>query len=232
MEAELHRSNQELEQFSYIASHDLRQPLRTISGFLKIIETSLGPDLPDDMKPYFRFVIDGVNRMNRMILDLLDYSRVGRDQAITPLDVAEIVKDALLNLEGAIAESGAVVSLAPHFPTVQGRKSDLTRLFQNLIDNAIKYRHPDRALTIEIDWAFTDQDTVIWVKDNGTGIDSKDYDRAFMIFQRLVPKGTDEGTGIGLAVCKKIVERHGGRIWVESAPGQGCTFKMAFPLNP
>ncbi len=226
----LRQTNQELEQFAYVASHDLRQPLRMISSYLGLIRKRLAADLDEDLGAFFGFAMDGAKRMDQLILDLLDYSRTGRrTNPFEPVALSEVLAEAQLFLEVAIAEAGAEVTVAADLPTVSGDRGELVRLFQNLIGNAVKYRAKDRAPKIEVT---CEEDTTEWVlsvQDNGIGIAPEDRERAFGIFQRLVGKDDFEGTGIGLAVCKKIVETHGGRIWIESEPGVGSTFKLALP---
>ena len=230
MESELIRSNAELEQFAYVVSHDLRQPLRMISSYLGLIERQLASTIDAETKTFFEFATGGARRMDRLIVDLLEYSRVGRQKSgLTPLDLNEIVADGVQNLTVAITEANATVHVAEHFPCVKGHRSELVRLFQNLVGNAVKYRFADRPSKVEVGFRPQGREWVLWVRDNGIGIDPKDFDRAFGVFQRLVAGDRYEGTGIGLAVCKKIVERHGGRIWIESEPGKGAAFLFTLP---
>ncbi|MGC2856778.1 PAS domain-containing protein [Novispirillum sp. DQ9] len=233
-EQDLLRSNADLEQFAYVASHDLRQPLRMISSYLTLIERSLGPKVEGDLKDFLDFAVDGARRMDRLIIDLLEYSRIGcmsRPHAPLPLD--EVVGEALRNLTVPIAESAAEVAVESPLPTVAGDHGEMVRLFQNLIGNAIKYADPGRPPRIAVTCA-RDARAGTWtvsVRDNGTGIDPRHFDRIFGVFQRLVTRSEIEGTGIGLAVCRKIAEHHGGRIWVESVPGEGSTFHVLLPDN-
>ncbi|TAN61513.1 MAG: PAS domain S-box protein, partial [Magnetospirillum sp.] len=227
---ELRRSNEELEQFAYVASHDLRQPLRMISGYIGMLQKTLGPGLDDDSRSFFGFAIDGAKRLDRMIIDLLEYSRIGRQS--TPqdqIDLDEVLRDSLRHLEVAIDEVGAKVTVTENMPVIAGDRSELVRLFQNLVGNAIKYCAPDRKPKVEISWRHHGAEWIVAVRDNGIGIARDDLQRVFGIFQRLVSRELYEGTGIGLAVCRKIAEHHGGRIWVESEPGEGSTFLVAFP---
>jgi len=230
LELDLMRSNAELERFAYVASHDLRQPLRMISSYLRLIQRRLGPQLDGEIAEFLGFAVNGARRMDRMIIDLLDYARIGRDTA-PPEEVplATVLAGAIANLEVAIAESGALVTAPPELPVVPGYPSELERLFQNLIGNALKFRAPERAPKVELSCRETARDWVIAVADNGIGIAPEDHARLFMVFQRLVSVEQYEGTGIGLAACRKIVEHHGGRIWVESALGEGCTFLVSLP---
>jgi len=228
--AELNRSNAELEQFAYVASHDLRQPLRMVASYLTLIQRRLGDAIAGDVKDYFGFAVDGANRMDQLILDLLDYSRIGRlGPAFEPVAVGQAIATALTNLTPAIADSKAVIHVTDDFPTVMGSESALTRLFQNLINNAITYQAPERTPKLEIGWKDGGSEWIVWVKDNGMGIRTEDFERVFGVFQRLVSRQQFEGTGIGLAVCKKIVEHHSGRIWIESRLGEGSSFFIALP---
>ena len=228
---QLRAVNAELEQFAYVASHDLRQPLRMVTSYLSLIERRLGDRLDEDLKTFFDFAIGGARRMDQLILDLLDYSRTGRrNTPFTPVDLAQAVAGSLADLEVAIAEAKAVVTVEDDLPTVLGEQLELTRLFQNLIGNAIKYRAPDRAPRIAVECGPEADEWVVTVRDNGIGIAPEDRERAFMIFQRLVGHDAYEGTGIGLAVCRKIVENHGGRIWIEDGTaGAGSCFRFTLP---
>ncbi|WP_298376697.1 PAS domain S-box protein [Azospirillum sp.] len=231
---ELERSNAELEAFAYVASHDLRQPLRVINSYLTLLERSLGDDLDAEAKECVDFARDGAQRMDRLIVDLLEYSRVGRKaKAFRPVDLSEAADLALLNLEVAIQDAGARVTVAGDLPTVAGDDNELMRLFQNLIGNAVKYRAPDRAPVVRVTAAPHPEGWRIEVRDNGIGISFDDRERVFGIFQRLHRRDEYEGTGVGLAVCKKIVEHHGGRIWVEEPPKDdlpgGSLFCLTLP---
>ena len=226
----LRAANAELEQFAYIASHDLRQPLRMVVNYLSLIEKRLAGTLPPDLQTYFAFASGGARRMDNLIRDLLAYSQVGRTDTATEVFALTIpLTQSLENLSLSIAESGAEIAVADDWPSVSGDASDVERLFQNLIGNAIKYRHPERPPVVEIGHRQDDDRLVVWVRDNGTGIAPEHRDRVFAIFQRLVPRDAVEGTGIGLAICKKIVERHGGRIWIEDAPEGGAVFLFSLP---
>ena len=217
-------------QFSYVASHDLRQPLRMVTSYLELIEKRLPPEsLSVDIKTFLDYAVGGAKRMDRLILDLLEYSRTGKSAKLVPVPLGETIDDALVNLTVAIREADAVVVVADNLPTVNGDPTELTRLFQNLIGNAVKYHAPDRRPEIEIACRRERREWLVSVNDNGIGIAPDDRERAFAIFQRLVAQDACEGSGIGLAVCKKIVEHHGGRIWIESEVGAGSTFFMTFP---
>lgn len=227
--AELARSNAELEQFAYIASHDLQEPLRMVASYVQLLQRRYVGKLDAEADEFIAYAADGAARMQRMIEDLLEYSRVGRKaKPMETVDCDAVVNEALGNLRRAIEESGAKVSREP-MPIVRGDPSQLVRLFQNLIGNAIKFRN-GRAPEVRLHAAAEDDDSWrISVRDNGIGIDPGYSDRIFAIFQRLHGRDRYPGTGIGLAICKKIVERHGGRIWVESRPGDGSTFHVTLP---
>jgi PAS domain S-box-containing protein len=227
---ELERSNRELEHFAYVASHDLREPLRMVSSYLSLLNKRLKDRLTGDEQEFIGFAVDGAKRMDRMINDLLDYSRLGRSGSpAEPVNLDEIVALGLRNLQQAIDDAGARVAVASPLPTVTGHATQLERLFQNLIANAVKFRAPDRVPEIRVACRESAQDWEIFISDNGIGIDPKHHDRLFSIFQRLVTHDSYEGSGIGLAACRKIAENHGGRIWVESQAGVGCTFYLALP---
>ena len=224
-QAELARSNAELEQFAYVASHDLQEPLRMVASYVGLLERRYRGRLDSDADDFIEFAVDGARRMQALLNGLLDLSRVGtRGRELEPTESEVALRDALINLEQAIAEAGAEVSHEP-LPTVLGDRMQLTQLFQNLVSNAVKFNTSDRprvAVTAQRAgslWEFA-------VADNGIGIDPAHFDRIFQVFQRLHTRDAYEGTGIGLSVCRKIVERHGGTIRPESAKGQGTTFRF------
>ena len=224
-QAELARSNAELEQFAYVASHDLQEPLRMVASYVGLLERRYRGRLDSDADDFIEFAVDGARRMQALLNGLLDLSRVGtRGRELEPTESEVALRDALINLEQAIAEAGAEVSHEP-LPTVLGDRMQLTQLFQNLVSNAVKFNTSDQprvAVTAQRAgslWEFA-------VADNGIGIDPAHFDRIFQVFQRLHTRETYEGTGIGLSVCRKIVERHGGTIRPESAKGQGTTFRF------
>jgi len=229
LELDLKRANAELEQFAYVASHDMRQPLRMVTSYLGLIEKRLRPQFDDDLREFFAFAAGGAKDLDRLIVDLLEYSRIGKSREVQPLPLAEIINRAQVNLTVAIEDSKAEIILPQDLPTLSGDPTELTRLFQNLIGNAIKYSAEERCPRIEIRCQLQGRDWRIEVKDNGIGIAPEDRERAFAVFQRLRAKQSVEGTGIGLAVCRKIVEHHGGRIWVESEPGVGSSFLFTLP---
>jgi hypothetical protein len=230
MEDELRRSNQDLEQFAYVASHDLHEPLRVVTSYLQLLERRLGTGLDDDARLFMGTAIEGARRMRLLIQDLLAYSRVGtrgRPMIATSLD--DVLRVALSNLEVAISQSRAVVTHEP-LPHVIGDSIQLVQLFQNLIGNAIKFCSQSEP-KVHISAHREGHHLQINVADNGIGIDAKSFSRIFMIFQRLHTREEYEGTGIGLAVCKRIIERHSGRIWVESQLGEGSTFCFTLPCT-
>ena len=230
---ELLRSNSELEQFSYAISHDLRQPLRMVSSYLQLLQRGFGDTLDTERREYFHFAIDGAKRMDQMLVSLLDYSRVGRKgEPLALMDSRDVVDEALHFLKPAIHEAHATVRVSGDWPQVLVSRNEFTRLWQNLIGNAIKYRTAGRAPEIDIT-VTPEAENIGWcfcVADNGIGIDPAQFERLFKVFQRLHTRDQYEGNGIGLAVARKIVERHGGRIWVESdGLGLGCRFYVTLP---
>lgn len=235
-EEALRLSNAELEQFAYVASHDLRQPLRMINSYTQLLERTLerregGVALDDNAREFMGFVRDGAQRMDQMLVSLLEYSRVGRlGEPMADLDSRDLAEEAVRFLAPAIAEAGAEVRFSGDWPTVLVSRNEGVRLFQNLIGNAVKYRAAGRAPIVDLS---AERDGAAWrfsVRDNGIGIDPKQFDRLFKVFQRLHTRAAYEGTGVGLAVSRKIVERHGGRIWVESeGADKGTTFVFTLP---
>jgi PAS domain S-box-containing protein len=229
---ELERSNQELEQFAYVASHDLQEPLRMVSSYTQLLARRYADKLDRDGHEFVQFAVEGAARMQALINDLLAYSRVGsKGKPFGPVDTAEVLRRVLKNLEIAVQESDARITVDP-LPTVTGDATQLTQLFQNLVGNAIKFRGSQPPV-IRISAASDPKEGgVLWqfvVRDQGLGIESQHFERIFVIFQRLHSREEYPGTGIGLAVCKKIVERHGGQIWVESKPGAGTAFYFTLP---
>jgi PAS domain S-box-containing protein len=227
---ELQRSNAELEQFAYVASHDLQEPLRMVSSYTQLLERRYGERFDADAKEFMGYVVDGAARMKQLIEDLLAYSRVGtHGKEFKPVALEAALSRALANLRAAIAESGATVTHDP-LPTLPGDELQLAQLFQNLIGNALKFRG---AVSPVVHISVLDRNTEceIGVRDNGIGIEPQYYEKVFMVFQRLHAMGEYPGTGIGLAICKKVVERHGGRIRVESQPGAGSSFLFTLPKS-
>jgi signal transduction histidine kinase len=226
---ELVRSNEDLQQFAYVSSHDLQEPLRMVTSYVQLLAKRYQGKLDPDADEFIEFAVDGATRMRRLINDLLTYSRVGtRGNELAPIDSEAVFKQSLSNLRVAIEEKGATVTHEP-LPTVMADDMQLGQLFQNLVGNAIKF-HQEEAPQVYISAHQSNGEWVFSVRDNGIGIDPKFKESIFVIFQRLHGKDKYPGTGIGLAVCKKIVERHGGRIWVESEVGQGATFYFTLPV--
>ncbi|WP_327003272.1 CHASE3 domain-containing protein [Dactylosporangium sp. NBC_01737] len=226
---ELHRSNADLEQFAYVASHDLQEPLRKVASFCQMLQRRYSDQLDDKARQYIAFAVDGATRMQRLITDLLTFSRIGRvyDDSRS-VDLDEVAAQAEANLGGAITERRARIE-RPTLPTIPGDVTLLTMLWQNLISNAIKFRHPDRDPVVRVT---VDEAGGLWqfgVEDNGIGIDPKFADKIFVIFQRLHSRETYTGTGIGLAVCKKVVEFHGGTIRLDDTYRDGARFVFTLP---
>jgi len=226
--AELSRSNADLEQFAHVASHELQEPLRMVASYVQLLAARYRDKLDCDAEEFIDFAADGAKRMQRLIDDLLGYSRVGtQGRAFQPVDCNDVADEAVHNLRVAATQHGAVVT-RDQLPTISGDRSQLTQLIQNLIANAIKF-HADEPPRIHIAADESDRQWTFSVRDNGIGIDPQYQERIFRIFQRLHTRQEYPGTGIGLAVCKRIVDRHGGRIWCESESGKGATFYFTLP---
>ncbi|MBF0334415.1 MAG: hypothetical protein HQL40_12345 [Alphaproteobacteria bacterium] len=231
--SELERSNEELEHFAYTASHDLQEPLRMVTSYTQLLRRRYEGRFDAEADEFIGFVVEGSTRMQRMIHDLLAYSRVNREgRPFTAFQASEALEAATYNLAGAIEDSHGKIEAPEPLPELLGDNGQIERLLQNLIGNALKYRRPDVPPRITVaawdegdHWHFQ-------VADNGIGIESRYWDRIFMIFQRLHTRREYQGTGVGLALCKRIVERHGGRIWVESAPSEGSTFHFTLAKRP
>jgi PAS domain S-box-containing protein len=227
-EENLARSNAELQQFAYVASHDLQEPLRMVMSYLALLNKKYGEDLPMQAKLYLSFAVEGAERMRQLINDLLDYSRVEiKGQEFTSVDMDRVIRSVVDDLHMAMRESGAEVVVDP-LPIVQADETQMTQLLTNIVSNAIKYRGADPP-RIRVFARSQVNDFVFAVEDNGIGIDPQYHDRLFQMFQRLHTKDEYPGTGIGLAISKKIVDRHGGKIWVESEGGKGATFYFSLP---
>ena len=226
---ELARSNQELEQFAYVASHDLQEPLRMVASYTQLLARRYKGKLDQNADDFIAFAVDGATRMQGLINDLLKFSRVGtQGKPFVDTDCEQVLNHALANLEVAVRESWAAITRDP-LPRVMGDATQLVQLFQNLIGNAIKFRDPAEPPQIHIGARRLEDGWEFAVRDHGIGISPDYFERIFIIFQRLHSKEEYPGTGIGLALCKKIVERHGGRIWVESRLGGGATFRFTIP---
>ncbi|MBT3878022.1 MAG: PAS domain S-box protein [Candidatus Scalindua sp.] len=228
MVEDIQRSNKELEQFAYVASHDLQEPLRMVASYMQLLQRRYKDKLDNDANDFINYAVDGSKRMQALIHDLLAYSRVGsRVKELEPVDTGPVLDRAIKNLEKSIKDRGAIV-MHGSMPTVFADGPQITQLFQNLIGNAIKY-HSKATPRIQVSAKQNEKDITFSVSDNGIGIESQYYERIFTIFQRLHGKSEYSGTGIGLAICKKIVERHNGKIWVESLSGEGSIFYFTIP---
>ncbi|MFG2444342.1 CHASE3 domain-containing protein [Nocardia fluminea] len=230
---ELRRSNTELEQFAYVASHDLQEPLRKVASFCQLLEKRYGDQLDERGKQYIDFAVDGAKRMQVLINDLLTFSRVGRmSEGTEPLSLDQTLDEAVSALSATIEESGAVIERPAALPELVGEPTLLTMLWQNLLGNAIKFRTPGLAPVVRVECAPIAEDAEEWefsVSDNGIGVEAEFAEKVFVIFQRLHPRDAYGGTGIGLAVCKKIVEFHGGRIWLDTDYRDGT--RLCFTLR-
>jgi signal transduction histidine kinase len=227
---DLARSNAELERFAYVASHDLREPLRMVTSYTKLLARRYKGKLDSDAEEFINFAVDGAGRMEQLIEDLLLYGRVGiRDLFFKPVQCEMVLTRALDNLQRALQETGALVTHDP-LPTVKGDDTQLVQVFQNLIGNGIKFRGK-MTPSVHVSIKEKTEDWVFAIQDNGIGIDPQYADRIFVIFQRLHSHAEYPGSGIGLAICKKVIENHDGRIWFESQPGEGTTFYFTIPKS-
>jgi signal transduction histidine kinase len=226
---ELARSNVDLQQFAYVASHDLQEPLRMISSYLQLIERRYKDKLDDDANTFIHYAVDGANRMQALIGGLLEFSRVRtQGKAFATVDIGEVVNNVCRDLQPLIVESGATIRY-DRMPIIIGDEAQITRLFQNLLQNGLKFRREGIPPVIEIRAETKAGEMVFSVHDNGIGIEPQYFDRIFTIFQRLHTREEYPGTGIGLSICKRIVERHGGSIWLESTPGAGTSLYFSIP---
>ncbi|WP_267643194.1 PAS domain S-box protein [Haloarchaeobius amylolyticus] len=227
----LAESNERLEHFAYITSHDLQEPLRMVSNYLQLVESRYADDLDEDGQEFIEFAVDGANRMRDMVDDLLAYSRIDTEaESFEPTDTEAVVDRALQNLEMQIQDEDATVTVGS-LPTVQADANQLEQVFQNLVSNALKYRHDERDPEVTIDASREGDEWVFAVEDNGIGIDPDMHDRIFEVFERLHTHDEYSGTGIGLALCQRIIDRHDGQIWVESDRDEGSTFKFTIPAD-
>ena len=229
---ELRRSNAELEQFAYVASHDLQEPLRKVASFCQLLEKRYGDKLDERGIEYIGFAVDGAKRMQVLINDLLTFSRVGRLNTMqTEMDLDKTLDDGLANLSAALEESDAEIVRPPDgLPRIVGDPMLLTMMWQNLIGNAVKFRHPDRQPRIVVECEQGSGEWLITVSDNGIGIPAEFVDKVFVIFQRLHGREVYGGTGVGLALVKKIVEHHGGNIWIDTSYTDGTRFRFTLPI--
>ncbi len=227
-ESDLRRSNEELERFAYVASHDLQEPLRTVASYLQLLERRYRDALDDDARDFIDFAVSGARRMEQLILDLLAFSRVGTQGGeIVAVDVAGVLEESLHSLRAAVDASGATVT-HDTLPTVLADRSQVQQLLTNLIGNALKFQG-DAPPRVHVGARREGRFWRLSVTDNGIGIAPEYFERIFVIFQRLHGREAYPGTGVGLAICRKIVDRHGGRIWLESTPGEGAAFHFTLP---
>jgi two-component system, sensor histidine kinase and response regulator len=242
--AKLERSNEELKHFAYVASHDLQEPLRTITSYLQLLERRYKAKLDDNAQDFIMYAVDGAERMKRLITDLLAYSQVtNKAQAYKKVDLRQVVQEVLSDLEVRLKQVEGRVEV-DNLPTIEAEPLQMRQLFQNLISNALKFHRKDEPPLVRIKGVLLNEQqsppaerfpvTEVWqitVADNGVGFDEKDRDRIFQMFQRLYSRIEFEGTGIGLTICRKIAERHGGTITAQSSPGQGATFIVTLPVT-
>jgi PAS domain S-box-containing protein len=224
----LKRSNEELEQFAYVTTHDLQEPLRTIANFVTLFRQKYAENLDEETEKYLKYIVNATETMQTLIKELLGFSRIGKNVSFDFVDCNNIVQEVLEGMHDTISVSNAKINVS-ELPKLKGNEMELKRLFQNLISNAVKFIRKDTFPEISITCEQKKNKYVFAVKDNGIGIEEQYYDRIFIIFQRLHNVTEYSGTGIGLATCKKIVEMHGGKIWVKSKPNEGSTFYFSIP---
>jgi light-regulated signal transduction histidine kinase (bacteriophytochrome) len=228
-EEALRRSNADLEQFAYVASHDLQEPLRMVSSYVQLFARRYAGQVDPQARKYIDYAVDGAKRMQSLINALLEYSRVGRREQPARVSAEAALAQALENLSSSIVEAGARVTSDP-LPDVIVDGRQLVQVFQNLVGNAVKFRRPGVPPRVHVSARIDGDEVVLGVHDNGIGVDPRHADRIFVIFQRLHTRDEYSGTGIGLSIAKKVIDRAGGRIWLESEPGQGSTFYFTLPL--
>ncbi|MGB9979621.1 sensor histidine kinase [Methanobacterium sp.] len=228
---ELNHSNQELQQFAYVISHDLQEPLRTIASFTQLLEYRYKNKLDNDADEFIEYIVDASALMKQMIVDLLDYSRIEtHGKEYHPVDMEKVLNEVILSLHDLIERTQAEITHDP-LPIVITEKDQIHRVFQNLIGNAIKFKKPDKFPSVHISARKKGSIYVFSVSDNGIGIEKQNFQRIFTVFQRLNTRDEYEGTGMGLAIVKRIIEKHGGRIWLESEHGEGTTFYFTLPID-
>ncbi len=225
---ELERKNKELEEFAYVASHDLQEPLRTTTSFVDLLRRQYYGQLDDSANRYLDYICQSSDRMKSLILDLLNYSRIGREKELAEVNCNLVLEEVLADLDQGIRENGARVK-APELPVITGYRTEIKQLFQNLVSNSIKFRKPGLDPELHVQAKQENNSWLFSFHDNGIGIEPVYQEKIFVIFKRLHKRSEYEGEGIGLAQCKKIVELHGGKIWVESVPGEGSTFYFTIP---
>jgi light-regulated signal transduction histidine kinase (bacteriophytochrome) len=227
---ELENANRDLEQFAYVASHDLQEPLRMISSYTQLLERKYKDQLDQDANDYIHFVVDGAIRMQKLLINLLDFSRVTtRSKPFEQVDTKTIAGQAISNLQQLIRENTALIT-NDDLPVIQADEMQILQVFQNLIENAIKFKKKTELLKIHITCTKQHEMYQFSVADNGIGIEMQYHDRVFIVFQRLHSAKDYPGTGIGLSICKRIIERHGGTIWFESTVNEGTTFYFTIPV--
>ncbi len=224
----LEEKNKQLEQFNYVASHDLQEPLRTITNFSQLLKKDYGDNLDDIGNKYLDFVVQSSERMSELILGLLNFSRLGNGSVLELVNFQNLTQNIQADLQASIAEKNATIQIQK-LPNLWGYKLELRQLIQNLISNALKFNKEDKDVLIEISCRKIDGEHIFRIRDNGIGIPKKHQDKIFILFQKLHHKSVFEGTGIGLANCQKIVELHKGNIWVESVVGEGSSFFFSIP---
>ncbi|HET9300706.1 MAG TPA: ATP-binding protein, partial [Candidatus Polarisedimenticolaceae bacterium] len=230
--SELEKSNVQLERFAYVVAHDLQEPLRTIGNYTQLLEKRFAEMLGQDDREFLGYITGGVGRMQVLLRDLLDYSRVDLNkQRPGNVDCDTVVQDVLLDLNAAISAAGATVQQGA-LPVVRGDRSQLAQVFRNLVGNALKFAAPERPPRVEIHASRREDQWVFEVRDNGIGIAQASVDQIFLLFKRLHSQDDYPGTGLGLAISRRIVERHGGRIWATSLLGQGSSFFFTLPVSP